>query len=179
MSTDSVLMVWYFIRQEYENIYDKDIANPLKHLVAQYADKIIGCKMLTFKEDIQLFQLLSSELKDNSCYKQFKLLYRASENNYSSKAFHAKCDRHSNTITIIQSNFGNIFGGYLSIPWPDTYFTKNNSDQYFDDKSFLFILRSKINILNNSRIECNGVSYVCTRGPIFGVPYQKRLLQVG
>eukprot|EP01084_Bolivina_argentea_P260350 439641_1 len=188
MSSDSVLIAWYFIREQYENICNQNIATPLKHLMAQYADKIIGCKILTIKEDVQLFRLLSSEVKDNICYKQFKLLYRASENNYSAKAFHAKCDHYSNTIIIIQSNFNNIFGGYLSIPWPDCFnnnnfmsnYINNNYLQYADDNSFLFVMRSKNKELNSSRIECKGVDYVSTRGPIFcAADGNRQLLHIG
>ena len=88
----------------------------LKYVIMQFSKKKIGCKMLTFKEDIEFFKLLSSKLKEIITHKTYKLLYRASEHNYlASSTFHKLCDNHGPTITIIKSNFGNIFGGFTSI----------------------------------------------------------------
>jgi len=44
-------------------------------------------------------------------------IYRASKDGFSSLAFHTKCDNHTNTLTIVKSKTGYIFGGYTNIPW--------------------------------------------------------------
>ena len=73
-----------------------------------------------------------------------KLLFRASENEYSAFKFHEICDGHPNTITIIRNNFENIFGGYTNIPW-----SSNGENEKDEGKSFLFLLHS-----NNEHTEC-------------------------
>ena len=65
------------------------------------------------------------------------LIFRASEHGFMESAFHKACDGHPNTITIIKSNYGNIFGGYTNIPW------QYKTDQLRDKgESFLFLLYS-------------------------------------
>ena len=55
-------------------------------------------------------------------YKEIELIYRGSRDG---KDFHKKCDNKGETITLIQNEKGNIFGGYASISWisdkNDTY----------------------------------------------------------
>ena len=48
---------------------------------------------------------------------RFKLLYRATVHGFSALNFHSKCDKQSNTLTIIKSTSGNIFGGFTSKSW--------------------------------------------------------------
>ena len=47
----------------------------------------------------------------------FLLKYRGSDNYFSAQAFHQKCDNVGPTITVVKSEFGEIFGGYTSKPW--------------------------------------------------------------
>ena len=48
----------------------------------------------------------------------WKLLYRASEHNYSAKFFHECCDKTIGpTLVVIKSSEGWIFGGYTTQPW--------------------------------------------------------------
>ena len=48
---------------------------------------------------------------------QWKLLYRASEHEYSAKSFHQYCDGERPTLVIIKSSGGWIFGGYTTESW--------------------------------------------------------------
>jgi hypothetical protein len=48
---------------------------------------------------------------------EWKLLYRASIDGFLSKDFHSKCDRIENTLTVIKSESGNVFGGYTNKAW--------------------------------------------------------------
>merc|ERR1711902_378582 len=107
------MVVWYFIRHEYEDKFDCDIPSGLKQLIIHFSKRMIGCNMLTFQEDIKFYNLLSARLG----HRNFKLLFRASEHGFSASAFHKFCDGYGPSLTIIESNFGNIFGGYTSIKW--------------------------------------------------------------
>jgi hypothetical protein len=63
---------------------------------------------------------------------KWNLLYRASEHGFSAENFHSKCDNHANTLTVIKSTNGNIFGGYTEQMWSSTdkFKTDNNAFIY-------------------------------------------------
>ena len=48
---------------------------------------------------------------------KWRLLYRASEHQYTSKSFHECCDDKGPTLVIIKSSGGWIFGGYTTQSW--------------------------------------------------------------
>ena len=48
---------------------------------------------------------------------QWRLLFRASEHEYSAKSFHDYCDNKGPTLIVIKSSEGWIFGGYTTQSW--------------------------------------------------------------
>ncbi len=48
---------------------------------------------------------------------KWKLIYRASDNNYSAKSFHEHCDNEAPSLVIIKSHNDCIFGGYTTQTW--------------------------------------------------------------
>ena len=44
------------------------------------------------------------------------LCYNASSHGWANKIFHQKCDRKSDTVTIIRKG-SYVFGGYADVPW--------------------------------------------------------------
>merc|ERR1712083_168381 len=79
--------------------------------------------------------------------------------------FHAKCNGKGETLTIIESTNGNIFGGYTALPW-------SSSGQWaVDNKAFLFLLKStssskpRVFKVNNAT---NSVYHNGSYGPTFG-----------
>ena len=48
---------------------------------------------------------------------KMKLLYRASEHDYTAKSFHECCDNQGPTLIVIKSSGGRIFGGYTTQSW--------------------------------------------------------------
>ena len=119
MSTNSVeLIVSHFIRMNIESKYhDIDIPIEIEKLIEQFAKKCIGCSLLTEKEEMKFIELLSTTKLPNIERKEFKLLYKASEHNWSVESFHNLCDNQGATLVIIGNEYGNIFGGYTSISW--------------------------------------------------------------
>ena len=81
----------------------------LKQLMIQFSNRIIGCKLLTIKEDLDFFNLLLTELPS---IRRFKLFFRASDHQFSAKKFHEYCNNKGSIMIMIQSNWGNVFGGY-------------------------------------------------------------------
>ncbi len=84
---------------------------------------------------------------------KWKLLYRSSEHDYTSKSFHEYCDNKGPTLVVIKSSEGWIFGGYTTRSWkvvhPDEYSSIISSciifsiDKYKDDdEAFIFTLKN-------------------------------------
>jgi hypothetical protein len=82
---------------------------------------------LNLEENISLFEMIDSS--------KGKLLYRASKDGFTAKAFHSLCDGKKNTITIIKNNLNYVFGGYTSAAW------LNNANFGHDNNAFIFSLR--------------------------------------
>ena len=96
--------------------------------------------------------------------KALTLLYRASDNEFSVKKFHQKCDGIENTVTVVETEFGKIIGGYTPVKWEST-----QSGQYKEDasgESFLFSvsLNEKYPVIDKQKATLQNKDY----GPIFG-----------
>eukprot|EP00347_Sterkiella_histriomuscorum_P002560 403367677 len=84
----------------------------------------------------------NSLLKDylpNGRNMQFELKYKASHDGFSQKALIQSMQSHTNgsTLVFIQSDQGQVFGGYLSRPWP------KGIGKFKDEKAFIFNLTKK------------------------------------
>jgi hypothetical protein len=53
-------------------------------------------------------------------FKYGTLLYRASIDGFTTKAFHDLCDNLPNTVTIIRNSLYFVFGGFTSARWSST-----------------------------------------------------------
>jgi hypothetical protein len=97
---------------------------------------------------------------------KWKLLYRASEDGFSAECFHMKCDLMPNTLTIVKSTNGNVFGGYTQAAW-DSVRTKKD-----DEYAFVFSLINQDNTPVKIPIAKDQVksAIYChpTYGPTFG-----------
>lgn len=72
---------------------------------------------------------IDSDILDDNLKKKFsilieydgksslKLLYRGSRNGFQASAFHSCCDNVSDTVTVIKTTGGYIFGGFTAITW--------------------------------------------------------------
>jgi hypothetical protein len=49
--------------------------------------------------------------------KQFQNLWRGGRDDFSASPFHARCDGHANTLTVILDTKANIFGGFTPLVW--------------------------------------------------------------
>ena len=62
-----------------------------------------------------LLSFLFRKWVGNDC--KWKLLYRASEHEYTGKSFHEYCDDKGPTLMVVKSSGGWIFGGYTTQSW--------------------------------------------------------------
>ncbi len=82
---------------------------------------------MTTDESLSLSELTSTSNRT--------LLYRATRDGFTAKAFHEKCDGKANTVTIIKTDGNYVFGGYTSAKW-------NSDGKYVNDpNAFIFSLR--------------------------------------
>ena len=109
-------------------------------------------------------QLSIKKLCELPSVKQWKLQYRATRDGFSARNFHTKCDGSANTLTIIKSTNGNIFGGFTEKAWDST------GNGYVDPKTYIFSLVNREN--RPFKAMCtNGASTIycySNHGPIFG-----------
>ncbi|KAN0012412.1 hypothetical protein ACTFIU_007713 [Dictyostelium citrinum] len=85
-------------------------------------------KILSVELSKDLIKLLKTKLQ----IKKTKLLYRGSDNDFSSRKFHDLCDFKGSTITVIRSK-DNIFGGVTLKNWTlSTQYTQDNQSFLFD-----------------------------------------------
>jgi hypothetical protein len=123
----------------------------------------------------ELESLLNRELDGGRLH----VLWSGRDDGFEGSTFHAKCDNHKPTLTVIRDTAGNIFGGYAaaawqSIPWNGAAGSPSNC--HIGDpsnRSFLFSLhRSGTTGLMTFPIiaDRNGCALFCDApvGPSFG-----------
>ena len=111
----------------------------------------------------QLFDLLGWETGQT-----FTLLYRASLHGFAASKFQSICHQRGQTLTIIKSSNGYIFGGYAQLPW-DASGTGNYGN---DSNAFIFTLTNPRNTTFVVRVAtpAYALEYYSTEGPTFGGP---------
>ena len=68
--------------------------------------------------------------------KEFRLLYRSSEEGNSIEKFHKNCDNIPNTLTLIETKFDKVIGGFTPLEWKSTTIDQPEEDS--SGQSFLF-----------------------------------------
>ena len=87
---------------------------------------------------------------------KWKRLYKATIDGFSGDKFHEKCDGLANTLCIIQSEHGNVLGGFTTQPW------SKKGGYLTDPDAFIFSLINKIKPVkfnctdSNHAINCSG-----------------------
>ena len=91
---------------------------------------VFDSKIVSYGNSYQLIRLCEFSFKN-----EFKLLYRATRDGFSSQSFHSKCDNIPKTLTIIKvKDKPHIFGGYTETTWDGNYSDKQ------DPNAFIFSL---------------------------------------
>ena len=133
--------------------------------------------------DLDLKKLLQKKDLNN---RKWSLLYRGSRDGFEASYFHSRCDGLPNTLTIVKSTNGNIFGGYTTIPWESIKYDKDNGYMY-DFCAFLFSLVNNENIplifehtkepeyIKGENIVWGSVWPDSNSGPIFGGGHDLRI----
>ena len=174
--TDLELVTFNYIRTNYEKKHKQTVPMALKYLTLKFSNRIIGGKLLTIKEDMDFFKLLQTKLPST---RRFKFLFRASDHQYSAQKFHQFCNNKPGTITIIKSNWGNVFGGYASKSWT------SENEWISDQDAFLFLIKSKDELVQKKcplllKLKKQDVEYAIrcasSYGPVFGTGFDIRIM---
>lgn len=100
--------------------------------------------------------------------KSFVLLYRGTRDGFKGINFHEHADGVNNTLTIVKSKQGNVFGGFLADDWKCSI---TGGYYYPDPQSFLFTLINTYNAPQKNYAKHNdrfqGYHH-CGLGPTFG-----------
>jgi len=108
---------------------------------------------------------LQTFLKKGFQTKNFPLLWRATRDGFAASKFHTLCDGKSNTLTVVKSTTGYIFGGYASLAWANSGSYKN------DPTAFMFSLtntgNTPVKILQKVSTG-NSVYHGSSDGPCWG-----------
>ena len=99
-----------------------------------------------------------------------KLFYRASRDGWDASDFHRTCDGVTNTLTVIKSATGYIFGGYSDLSW-----SSSTGKLCSESDAFLFHLHSYAGLAPGKLGNNGSTYYTCyvtqpstSRGPRFG-----------
>jgi hypothetical protein len=144
------------VRVEY--LTSVGIVNFVKSITAQDIDEVIwksiGARLCGIVDEsarrhhfVDLFSgsTIQSLLRNNIpvifaelADKRFELLYRGSRDGFKIAEFHRRCDGRRDTITVIESKGGNVFGGHTPLPWSSSAGYQTDSSL----KTFLFTLKN-------------------------------------
>jgi hypothetical protein len=127
-----------------------------------------GSILLTGEYEDKLIEFIGNDIPPQQTW---RLIYRASEHGFDAADFHRCCDSSAPTVCVIQTDFGNIFGGFTTIPWSSATLRADQADP----SAFLFSLKNTLNIpptkfpVAKEYQQC-AISHNPTCGPNFGSP---------
>eukprot|EP01084_Bolivina_argentea_P256546 431977_1 len=159
--------VYGFVRKNYNGVYPIDIID----IICRFYLIQFDTDILNSNEQLQLMNLLLNTLKKQKGKQTIntlttKLLYRASEHQFSSQKFHLKCDKQGPTFCIIHNEYDYIFGGYANIS-----FNLKSKYSMDDPNSFLYSVRPTVQLFELCETEKDGVDTIWNDsefGPVLG-----------
>jgi hypothetical protein len=112
-------------------------------------------------------------------YPKWELLYRATRDGFGAKDFHQKCDNFKNTLVIIKSTSGNIFGGFTSKPWNSISTVDSQNNHVSDPSSYIFSLVNQNEKPFKALAQSfySGIFCDTSKGPAFGEMTSNRIQQ--
>jgi hypothetical protein len=177
INSDPDQLIFSYVSSVREKIYleTESIMSKLEVMSKDMLDKLKRCKLklercknfglfqstiLTPEQSLELIKLCGFSNKDN-----FRLIYRASIDGFSSDDFHKNCDGVSRTLTLVkEKENGYIFGGYTESSWDSSNCFK------IDNNAFVFSLlnREKKPIKMNVEYDHSAIYCGVSVGPSFG-----------
>lgn len=135
--------------------------------VAIMTQPVVDTVIMTTEEVSKMY-----ELGGYASSQTLMLLYRATRDGFGVAAFHTLCDGHYNTLMVVQSSLGFVFGGFTTQLWDDFGWRT-------DAAAYLFSLRRNVAGYNvtrdamrfNNTNPANAIQALASHGPAFGGGY--------
>jgi len=138
--------------------FEKSVLGSLNEEAVKYIRKIHS-NIITDEQTVLLMQTCHFSL-NQKC----QLLYRATRDGFRAADFHSKCDNQSNTLVLIKSTNGHVFGGYTEQDWSGYGYKR-------DENALIFsLLNKKKNAPFSMKCKQLYKAIFCSAslGPVFG-----------
>lgn len=143
-------IVYGFIRRV-QDLFPKDnsyyiVSDLINHLCLLYFHHVIESELLTDDEQTIFMKLLRDNDKLGFDEKEWKLIYRASENGLNEKDAKSRYEYKDNLMCLFYTVNDEIFGGYTKTGWTPPKVKKSSGENYHydnDPDAFMFLIRSK------------------------------------
>jgi len=112
---------------------------------------------------LNTFETLACWVSNTAWKQQWKIIYQATKDGFSSGSFHRHCNGISPTYVLIVSHENFIFGGYTVCTWEGNAWKKSDGGFIFTISNPHGIPMTKYDVINHNGIFCSP-GY----GPIFG-----------
>jgi len=154
-----------------------------KRLQPRVPTKVFANSQILVRDRAPLQNILNqwylSSTVTNKPNPNWKLLFRASQNNFSATEFHRICDGVSPLYILIQGPKGEVCGGFTDVPWAipapgsnPTHSLVNKGRYIASDKAFLFSLINANGHMAPQKFDITkktfAICYHVDCGPIFG-----------
>lgn len=145
------------------------IPNELIKLICDYFGGVLfgDSTLLNHKQSEQLIQLLSQRFSFN----QTQLLLNSTKDEHTRQVYIERLSNNAPYLFLIETNHGNIFGGYTTIDIT----AKGKEGPYYDDgKAFVFVLKPTQEIMdvNWRYIECSAWDDASANTIYYGLNYK-------
>jgi len=153
-STESFVSGFIDIRQDTEHFplgwdnIDHDTEDSIEWEFILGNRAFDSCILTKIEDKIEILSLLPSTCPSSAP----QLLYRASRDGWGADAFLLKCKGKVNTITVIKSTEGNVFGGYLDSSW-------KKSERIVSSHAFLFFLKHNEQLTSSKKMSVKDSGY--------------------
>ena len=97
---------------------------------------------------------------------KFELLWQGSRDGFTAAKFHANCNNKGPTVTVIKSNYDQIFGGFTSESWGFAGSTAKQGVNKKDPTAFIYSLSKEVKCAE--QLNDNSIQDYPGCGPIFG-----------
>ena len=126
-------------QQEEEKL---NVPSAIKLLLSTFLSNLwVDSIILSSEEKEHLLELVESHKNTKQFAKcEWKLLFRATRNGFSTKAFHEVCDGKENTVCFVETEFNHICGGYVHKAWTSAAGGRSEWAQKCP-QAFMFVLR--------------------------------------
>ena len=134
------------------------VPKEIKTLIATFIPNLwMDSTILTAEEKVHLLDMIAnhqSTQKFANC--EWKLIFRATRDGFSTAQFHEECDYKENTVCFVETEYDRVCGGFVELAW------KNGNDGQWANKcpkAFMFTLRPNLKVIEQKKNSNSSVAH--------------------